>query len=507
MLFNLKVLLYLDFLLLIGLLGFRRALLPSVRSMVSPKAITLVLLTPAVVLIGGNIYLFHVYLICAVGLTSRTRSELCGIYLLMTSLVPAMTFSLVVGGVYLMSVASFASMNVGALIGMALTRGRVRRTDPLLDFSVLMILIVFTFMELRGVSATAMLRIILQNALFVVPPYLLVSRSVVNLEDVRKLLLHLCLAAFLGSIVAIFGILRHWDLYGSFFGALGVTETLGSSTLAVRGGLMRMGGPFHDYSAFGLFLAAIIAVLPALRRSFGRMEFLAVAAVLLLGIVSTQSRGAWIGMILGFVTFELLRNRRMMAVAMIAGGGAVYVLLRLVLAPSSRFADAVGSGGAGLETAQYRWRLLVRGLEQVEAHPVLGQNPAKLIENMPDMMQGQHIVDFVNSHLFVAMSTGLVGFAIWAVVWISVAGRVIARRSHHPAEIRRSGLSIVPVAMIVSSCVTLTFTSISDRNLFWLLVPAAFSTPVLTRRGSASADVRNASDERTGRRVLVAHLP
>lgn len=482
MLFNLKVLAYLDVLLLIGLLGFRQALLPSSRSLVGPKVIALVLATPVVALVGGNNYVFHAYLICAVAFTSRTRMELCCTYLLMLPLMPSLQLDLRPGGLYLLGLKSFTSMNIGALIGLMITRGRVQRTDGLLDLLVLLLVLVLSSIGIRGVTATAILRLLVENALMVVPPYLLVSRTAVDMDDVRRLMTYLCLAAFLGSVVAIFGMVRRWDLYEPFFAALNVDQTFGSTALAVRGGRMRMGGPFTDYSAFGLFLAVVIVSLPVLRRPFSRGGFVVIAAGLLVGLFTTQSRGAWVGLLIGFAVFQGLRGRRSVAAAMIGGGALAYMVLGAILAPTSRLAETLGTSGASAQTGDYRWQLLRQGLEQVAAHPFTGQPPEDLEKNMAALVQGQHMVDFVNTHLYIAMVTGLSGFMIWAFIWLSTACRVMMRSGQGSEQARRTGLTMLPVAIIVTACISLTFTSMIDRNLYWLLIAVAFATPVLVRR-------------------------
>jgi len=492
MLFNVKVLIYLDILLLIGLTVFRWALVPSARAMIGPKVMALVLGTPVVGLLSGNGYVFHAYLACSVAFTSRTRDELCCTYLLMLPMVPGLQLDLIAGGTYLMVLASAGSMNIGALVGMALTRGSVRRTDPSLDILMLLLFCVYVSIEVRGVTSTAILRVVVQSAVALIPPYLLASRSAVDVEAVRRLLTYLCLAAFLGAVVAVFEAVRRWDLYEPFYGALRIPLKVTSSALSIRGGFLRVGGPIGDYSSFGLFLAVAIAILPALRRPFSRAGFVCLSAGLLAGILATQSRGAWVGLLVGFVAFQWLRDRRGSAIAVFGAAAGAYLALRYLLSPTSSLSETFGTSGASTETIDYRRQLLEMGLQQVAAHPLLGQPPKQLETKLEALRQGQHIVDFVNTHLFIAMVTGLLGFAVWFVVWSSTVLRVVSRRRLAAPDLRRSGLSIVPAVMIVTACVALAFTSIVDRNLYWLLLAAGFATPMLVRapgarRGSPGA--------------------
>jgi hypothetical protein len=91
------------------------------------------------------------------------------------------------------------------------------------------------------------------------------------------------------------------------------------------------------------------------------------------------------------------------------------------------------------------------------------------VSKLFDLTQGDHIVDFVNSHLFVAMTAGVPLFLVWCAVWIMPMTESL--------RLRRSGSSIavVPLAILAPTMVALAFTSLVDRNLTWPIIALALA--------------------------------
>lgn len=473
MLQQVKTLIAIEILLIAGLFFYHWAIARDERNrVVSLKAVTLTLLTPVIGLFGGNALVFFAYLVFILAFTSRTRTELAATYVLMLPMMPFLRQDSAAGDIYLFPLSAVFAMNVGALIGFFLTTGRRTFVRPGLDLAVLALIALFTFIDGRDVSATSVLRSAITFSLQYGVPYLVVSRGISRRSDIDLILTRLVMAGTLCSIVSAFQMLRHWVLYQSFYDYLHVATPMGSATMAMRGGLLRTGGTLVDYTAAGLFLASTILTLPYLRRRFAPARFWAVVAVVLLGLFATQLRGAWVGAAVGFVYLLAFRGSWAKAAGLAIAGVAAQLVLFVVAQNSSRLAEVVGAGGASAGTADYRRDLLRRGIEQIIQHPLVGQTPKQLTNNLSDLQQGQHIVDFVNSHLYVAMVAGLIGAVIWAAVWLAVVipgwrHRGLTTASVNPAEI--------PGVIVVCSMVALATTSLIDRNVSWSLIAMGLS--------------------------------
>jgi O-antigen ligase len=263
----------------------------------------------------------------------------------------------------------------------------------------------------------------------------------------------------------------------------------GTATLAMRAGLLRTGGTMLDYSAAGVLFASVLCIMPMLKPRFRPLGFWGCTAVLAGGLLATQSRGAWIATILGFLFVLAFRRKWGQAVLLMVIGIAGEMVL-LLFAKSGILASIVGNTADTAGTVSYRRTLAARGFDQVWSHPMGGQRPDQLVENLADLMQGQHIVDFVNSHLYIAMAAGLPLFFVWCCIWLAP----VVEAWRHPARgTVDNDLVEVPAAMIVPVMIAITATSLIDRNLDWPIIAIALAGPcfALARpRGDVTRDLR-----------------
>jgi O-antigen ligase len=99
---------------------------------------------------------------------------------------------------------------------------------------------------------------------------------------------------------------------------------------------------------------------------------------------------------------------------------------------------------------------------------------------MNDMRQGQQIIDFVNTHLFVALTLGIFGFIFWLAAWLiplSVAWR--ARPPRGAALATRLPVEL-PFAILAASFVCLSLTSSIDRTIPWTMMSIGLICAFLT---------------------------
>lgn len=487
MLYLIKTTIVIDALMVIGLLLFRWALGRGGQNIVSGRIVLLALLTPAVALLCGNIFLFCGYLAVAVAFNSRSCAELAGSYLFLLPLMPVLTVETGVGGIYLLAVSTVAAMGLGALIGFLVTGGRSAPTLPRYDAAMWALVVMFVFLYNRHGNPTVLLRGFVTYLLAFAGPYLLVSRAGRTAVDVERILLRLCLGGTVMAVTACFQARWRWVLFEAYYQSLHVAVPTTSASLALRAGMLRTGGAMVDYSSAGLFLAAVLALLPLLRRRFRKVGFWAVVAVIVAGLLATQSRGAWIAAITGLVFVAACRGK-WGRVLLLAGGAVAGEFAVLTFARSGPLAQILGHTEEASGNVSYRQLLLSRGIEQIRIHPLLGQSPEQLVANLPDLRQGEHIVDFVNGHLFIAMAAGVLLFALWCLIWtMPVVDGWRRRRGEFGA------LAVAPAAIVIPTMVALTFTSIGDRNLTWPTVALGLTAACLAPRRARVVRGREAS--------------
>ncbi|WP_156363695.1 O-antigen ligase family protein [Sphingomonas sp. Leaf357] len=468
---------YLDGLLLLGLLFFRWALVDRMKGLIDARVFALVLLVPALLIFVPKVEMAYAVLLVA-AMLARNRPELCAGYLLMLPMVPELSLEYSLGGLYIMRLSATSALAVGALLALLWTPRTTRLHSGKYDFAAAVLVLLFTLMNARGGEANAYLRGFADIFLTVGVPYIIVSRSIGSESDARVILSRFFLAGALAALIAIFEASRHWALYEYIPSHLNVSLR-GISMLNVRAGFMRSGGPFLNPTAFAFFLAILPAGLWGVRSYFHALGYRAVMMLLLAGLLATQSRGAWIACAAGYCALWAYRGLRGRAVGALFGAAVLYTVASLLLPENGRLAESLGRSGAAVDTMDYRRALLESGLAQVRAHPLLGQSASELNVSMVELVQGQGLIDFVNTHLFVALSGGLLGFVIWLVIW----GIPFAATWRHGARIGKSpasGLQVVPETMLVVSMVALLFTSTANRGLLWPVVALALTAPLLS---------------------------
>jgi hypothetical protein len=473
---SVKSLIYLDGLLILGLLFFRWTLATRLKRLVDGRMIAIVLLVPALLIFLPKVEMAYACMAIIVMLAS-SRPELCAGYLLMLAMVPELRVDYSAGGVYVGNLSTTSAMGAGALLGLIWTRRTTKLHAGKYDIAAFALVILLTIMTARGLPATSFLRAFIEHGLAVGAPYVVVSRSIGSEEDARSVISRFYLAGALAAFIAIFEASRHWALYDVIPAHFNIFSR-DISVLNIRAGFMRSGGPLLNPTASALFLAVLPAGLWGIRSYFHKAGYYALTALLLLGLLSTQSRGGWIACALGYCACWAYRGLKGRAVGALAGAGALYIVANYVLPESGRLAESLGRSGAAATTVDYRRMLLESGLRQVKAHPVFGQSTTDLFIAMNDLVQGQGIVDFVNAHLYVALASGLVGFAVWLLIWGTPFAATF-KRGAPVGNDSASGLQVVPETMLVVSMIALCFTSTSIRALVWPTIGLAMTGPLL----------------------------
>jgi putative inorganic carbon (HCO3(-)) transporter len=185
------------------------------------------------------------------------------------------------------------------------------------------------------------------------------------------------------------------------------------------------------------FLAGVVMVTRGWRRwVFGLLLFAVVA-----GIVSTQSRGGFLGM--GAAGFILLREKIKSRAMQLAIVGFGMVVLMAASGMSKRSSGGAGTDGID-ESAQGRLDAWVAGARMLKARPVLGVGMERFADNYPSYVSNAVIwtkLEAHNTFVKAIAETGFVGFVpFMAMVILSFrsAFRVRGRRFELEDPVERS---------------------------------------------------------------------
>lgn len=293
------------------------------------------------------------------------------------------------------------------------------RTGP--DKVLAVYLLFLALLQLREASPTGAMRDAFYLFTDVFLPYFVISRSLKSLQDFREAMLALLLAAMALAAIFMFETVWHWHLYRGMASALGVSmDTL---SYIERSNLLRAMGPTGHPIVAGYVMTVVIGFYLFLQAKLpGGLSRRLAMALLFAGLVAPLSRGPWLGAMALLIVFVATGGNAIKRLFLLGLSGAMILALLSVLPGGGKVIDLLPFIGS-VETGgiDYRKQLIDNTYEVILRYPVFGSVNFALEPEMQAMIQGQGIIDVVNTYLLLALQTGMVGLGLFAGFFALVA--------------------------------------------------------------------------------------
>lgn len=348
------------------------------------------------------------------------------------------------------------------------------------DKYILALFVLCSVLSFRDVSFTEGSRRSVYYALDMLVPYYAVSRTINSSEDVKEVFAALLIPAFIMSIMAIPEVLKSWHFYTALPNALGVPTASNINEYKHREGFLRAYGAYGPI-AFGYFSSLAVCVILYLRqRAYGRLEY-GIIFALLGGIFLTFSRGPWVSlfiMVLAWFTLErkigsFLRGCflvGLIAVPLIWGAGMGAKVLRML--------PYFGAGESQMNV-DYREQLFQVSIGVANRSPLFGSTDFLMQPEMQRLVQGEGIIDIVNTYLQYLLQYGYVGLALFVAPFLVAIHRTdrARRLATQSGEAEVVRLCNVLIAMLLGTMVVIATVSSSGHGsvatMYWLLISVA----------------------------------
>ena len=476
----------------LGLFAFYAAISPSWRLPVVKRLALVGAYCMGVTFFSPSVPIHLALCSLTVPLFAHRREDIPPVYLFGLLALPSLQLSIGVGSIQLLPITGFSALGIGALVW-ATVKGE--RGDPksyLAGICIAALFCMIVFGAARGTSATNYLRVIVNTSLSFLMPFYIVRRCVKSPNDARLLIVGLIAVTAALSAVAIYEAKASWPLFRGVYNHYGITLSSGAS-VKLRGGYLRSPGTFIEPTSFALWLAigtgALLAS-PWLFRS--KVNYTLLRVFLLAGLFAPQSRGAFIGLIVFFAVHQLVNGRSVNVVkpAFFAGGAALMFYCLALFVPA--IGNMVGLNSTGAVNRDYRQDLFSRGIEEAKHHLILGTDYGSVTYALRDLVQGEGIVDFVNSYLSTLLVTGLVGLFLFVFALFAPLPAMYRLARSSSAQDRAAPAFVV--AALGSMIVMIAFTALGGRTISGICILIGLSGSLLNARRSATA--------RSGDRVL-----
>jgi O-antigen ligase len=306
----------------------------------------------------------------------------------------------------------------------------------------------------RESSVTSAMRTVFYLFVDLVLPYFVFSRALDSLAKLRDAVAALVVAGLVLAAVGVFESSRGWLLYGPLTQSWGAADPL---VYVWRSGLLRAMGSTGHAIALGCVLAiCLLLFLPLHARMRTGWQRHALLLLFVAGLFSALSRGPWLGAVAGLLLYLALGERPARNLLSFAASGLGGLAIVSML-PFGGFILGLipffGTVDAG--NIDYRERLLRNAGELIWRHPLLGSNDYEERLAAMGMVQGQGIVDIVNSYVQVTLESGITGLVLYAgllavALFSAMSARRLALRLHQQeaAEFGRA-LAAAQLALIV----------------------------------------------------------
>ncbi len=398
------------------------------------------------------------------------------VYLFSLLLLPGLDHTLMLGPVKLVEFGVHDALALGAALAIfvnpAKARGRVEW-----DFAVMLVVFTIAMATARETTASHHLRALTEISLELALPYYIVSRGLRSSEELKAAMLWLGASGVVVAGLLVFEVWKAWPIYQELY-PLHELPTL--MLVKLRAGLIRAGGPFVEPTSVAMVLAICVTALYLSRDAMrNRGCYLLVIGALVAGLIAPQSRGAWIGAAIAIAAADLLRGHYVqLGQKLFVVGGAVSMLF-LSAQFDPALAETLGMSGGSSETSEYRRLLLSRGLEVFAERPFTGYSMRQLQELLPDLVQGEGIIDFVNSYIWMMLIAGLSGLLVFVAPFVLFLLAILRRGRFQGAAKRDVEAGAFVFGILLMYLEMLFFTSFGTRPALCLFGCFGFAVAFL----------------------------
>ena len=410
---------------------------------------------------------------------------------------PALQTDLAVAGVALFPWSLQSSTALGGFIALMITPGRIARAPVWTDTAIFIVIAVLLVVDARGTAWTNWLRQLANYAFTYILPVYVVTRSAANAVERRTLLTGLAGAGVILAVIVLYEARSSWPIYSTLAQHYGFS--LNGLVVKWRGGMMRAYGPLGEATAMGFVLVICFSAAFCARRAFiSNTAYVWIVSLIALGALAPQSRGGLIGVAVAFVISSFYRR----GVGSFAQIGAALSLLVGAYVASLLFGSVGNQISTSLSeakgTGDYRSELLRRGVIEFWKNPIFGDSYDHVVARMQDLVQGEGIVDFVNSYLYFALFSGAIGLILFCAAFILPISRLAGMRARLQPNSADRDVAGFCLALLGSAAVMLAFTSYLLRPGIYLLIASsmALMMQVPLRVARARPPGKNLSSQR-----------
>lgn len=325
----------------------------------------------------------------------------------------------------------------------------------------------------RSESITDSLRSMLYVATDYALPYFVVSRLI---DDVKKIQIAFIAIVTSIAILASVNVIEHfkyWFVYQELYQILNINYGGFSAYSMVRDGMLRTSSVFASPIVFGYIAVIALGAFSAVRVK-KKVYYKILLLLLLSALVTPLSRGPWIGffvLIMIFIWYGPSRNNNLIK---FFSYGTLLFLLLLITPYSTKIINLlpfVGNTDSG--NISYRQDLFSSSLLVIKDNLFFGSNSFRSAPELQHLVQGQGIIDIVNTYLQIVLEYGLIGLLLFVSIFLQPIHQLILCLKRNALKNDERYFIMALIAIIVAIMVIIaTVSQIDYIPIYYLIILA-----------------------------------
>jgi len=290
-------------------------------------------------------------------------------------------------------------------------------------------------------------------------PYYAISRSLRSIGDIKQLFVAFMFASIPAATIGFFEFARKWLLYSTVESALNVNWAYGGY-LGRDGGLRAIASLGHPI-IFGYFMTVALGIYLYLVKHIRSKLYQKIGmAIMIIGLMAPLSRGPWVGAV-GMFSVYLLLGRNGLANLIKFGIACIFAFAVATQLPGGqKLVNLIPFvGKTEVANIEYREKLIDVSLVVIAKYPFFGKVDFRKEPEMRQMVQGEGIIDIVNTYISVALSSGYVGLFSFLGIFISsltmtyTSAKKVKKFNQDAYELGRTLISTLIGVMIIITTV------------------------------------------------------
>lgn len=320
------------------------------------------------------------------------------------------------------------------------------------DKFVVLFLLFISLLDFRDDTFTNGLRFTFLHFIDYFLPYYVISRTVTNLERINKIIFAIILSISISAFIGLFEGIKHWHIYNQLVQHLLDTRL---SANDVRGGILRAAATFMTPIALGYVITIAYGFYLYLSPLISNKSLRKIVPLgLIITLLTTVSRGPWVGFAFLSLIYISTGKHKVNHYLKLLFGSLASLPILLSTSFGQKFIDLLPFiGTIRADTVDYRDRLIEMSSIVIQQNPLFGSTTYLDTPEMQSMMQGEGIIDLVNSYIQIALAYGYIGLILFSCIFIVLLWQIYKSMKLLPKEqedLFRLGRSLFSILFAVA---------------------------------------------------------